>query len=219
VDINETDSKWTVNDEVIEFLGKTGLKSLKKYEASIESLFIIIIRHCVYDKNIICIEELRDQLQKMGILEHMQTNFELYEYLLCGKASEVEAETVIKLFDQTSLSVEGSNDGSSERDTIFYLNQFLRKCGNHEVVYNDHVVTLEMVLEFLTGGNFIPFGGFWKKIDFDFYNAQFKTICNPLPKSSTCNLIFTCPRNSPKYQSFENVMKLVVMECKDFGQI
>jgi hypothetical protein len=113
VNIIKTDPKWTVNDEVIEFLSKTGLKSLKKYEASIESLFIIIIRHCVYDKNIICVEELRDQLQKMGILEHMQTNFELYEYLLCGKASEVETETVIKLFDQTSLSVEGSNDGSS----------------------------------------------------------------------------------------------------------
>ena len=31
-----------------------------------------------------------------------------------------------------------------------------------------------MVVEFLTGGNFIPFGGFWKKIDLIFIMHNLK---------------------------------------------
>ena len=221
VKLIKSDTNWSINDEVIEFLGTISVRSLRRYEANPDSLIITIIRHCVYDKNIVCVEELRAQFHKMSILEHMQNNFELYEYILCGNSTSIDSETLIGLFDKSTLSIDGSNDGVNERNTIFYLNRFLRKCEQGEVLYNNILVTLQCVLEFLTGGNFIPFGGFFKQIEFDFYNAQFKLVgsCNPLPKSSTCNLIFFCPRNAPKYQSFENVMKLVVMECKEFGQV
>ena len=149
----------------------------------------------------------------------MKDNFEVYSQILCNSTNlKLDAETLISMFSKASLSIEGSMNGAQERSSVFYLNKFLRKCEQDEVIYNDVVVSLETVLEFLTGGNFIPFGGFFKKIDLDFNNAVFKSPgCNPLPTSSTCNLILFLPRNFPNYLSFENIFKLIVMERKEFG--
>ena len=54
-----------------------------------DSLIITIIRHCVNDKNKVCVGELRDQFHKMSILKHIQNTFEPCEYILCAN-SEIQ---------------------------------------------------------------------------------------------------------------------------------
>ena len=77
-------------------------------------------------------------------------------------------------------------------------------------------------MEYFTGGNYVPFGGFDNKIKVAFYTANFTSgdksvICDKLPSVKTCNLTFNCPRNFPSYNQLEKTMAFCILECKQFG--
>lgn len=223
IDCIRQDEKWPNNDLVLDCLSSLGIRNIKKYETNKSGLIQLIIKHNVYDKNISCIQQFRETLSSIGVLEHAKQHFDLWSSILCEvNNNKVDAEKFINLFDTTKIKQQ-TNEGSKEQDTIYYLNKFVRNCENGDVNYNGETVKLEDIVEFLTGGDFVPIGGFDKKIEFSFYDARWKqyvtydAICDPLPKAQTCGLIFTCPRNCPKYSYFEKVMAFVVMECKEFG--
>jgi hypothetical protein len=59
-------------------------------------------------------------------------------------------------------------NGTHEISTVFYLNKFLRKCEQDEVKYNDAIVSLETVLEFLTVETSFHLGFFSKRLILSF---------------------------------------------------
>ena len=90
------------------------------------------------------------------------------------------------------------------------------------VRYNDRIICLRDVLEYLTGGDYIPFGGL-DKIKVYFYNATFTphsekaVFCNKLPTVKTCSLTLNLPRNFQSYDDFQKTLSFCIFECKNFG--
>jgi hypothetical protein len=79
----------------------------------------------------------------------MKDNFEVYSQILCNSTNlKLDAETLISMYNKASLSIEGSMNGVQERSTVFYLNKFLRKCEQDEVIYNVLLFRLELFLSF-----------------------------------------------------------------------
>ncbi|XP_068751097.1 G2/M phase-specific E3 ubiquitin-protein ligase-like [Montipora capricornis] len=167
------------------------------------------------------LDQLKEGLAKVGVLEAITRDPDLFKPLFCWDSSlQVTTGYIRWLFDP-KLSEVGSNARSQEEDLLYNWEEYLKEIDDEgRARAADTEVTLEELFAFLTGSHSIPPMGFERPGSIVFIPLE-----NPkesrLPSVSTCIPQLSIPICNYILEDFDNFKKqinLAVLGSMEFGQ-
>ena len=117
---------WLKCEDVLDILSKMGLLNVRKYENKRSDLVKLIIRYLIVDTNTAAITEFRRTLQGIQVWDHIKHNMHVWKHIFCDKP-QLRSKDITNMFD-FQISSDGSNNWNKEKNTVFYLNKFVRNC-------------------------------------------------------------------------------------------
>ena len=119
-------TEWLKNEDVLDILSKMGLINVRKYENKRSDLIKIMIRYLIVDTNTAAISEFKRTLQVIKVWDHIKFNTGVWKHIFCDKP-QLKSKDITNMFDFQNSS-DGSNNWNKEKNTVFYLNKFVRNC-------------------------------------------------------------------------------------------
>ncbi|XP_077057358.1 G2/M phase-specific E3 ubiquitin-protein ligase-like [Siphateles boraxobius] len=149
------------------------------------------------------LDQFSEGLQTLGLLEEMQKYPALFYDMFVNEQRPLQAKDLCSLF-YVNFSPQGSNRRrAKENQTICYWRDWLIDVEEGET----DGVTLEMIMEFVTGASTVPPLGFPHRPEIEFLHQDRKIF----PEANTCLIILRLPIHT-EYEMFKTYMTEGIMQ-------
>ncbi|XP_077100303.1 uncharacterized protein LOC143751604 isoform X2 [Siphateles boraxobius] len=153
------------------------------------------------------LDQFAEGLQTLGLLEEMQKYPALFYDMFVNEQRPLQAKDLCSLF-YVNFSPQGSNRRAKENQNICYWRDWLIDVEEGET----DGVTLEMIMEFVTGASTVPPLGFPHRPEIEFLHQDRKIF----PEANTCLIILRLPIHT-EYEMFKTYMTEGIMQSPYFG--
>ncbi|XP_056099424.1 uncharacterized protein LOC130078001 isoform X3 [Rhinichthys klamathensis goyatoka] len=153
------------------------------------------------------LDQFSEGLQTLGLLEEMQKYPALFYDMFVNEQRPLQAKDLCSLF-YVNFSPQGSNRRAKENQTICYWRDWLIDVEEGET----DGVTLEMIMEFVTGASTVPPLGFPHRPEIEFLHQDRKIF----PEANTCLIILRLPIHT-EYEMFKTYMTEGIIQSPYFG--
>ncbi|XP_068744490.1 G2/M phase-specific E3 ubiquitin-protein ligase-like isoform X2 [Montipora capricornis] len=166
----------------------------------------IILRHVLIDSVRYLLEEFKNGLETIGVLDAMQKYPEKFRDLFTNEnVRPLDAQCVDLLFT-IQFDEQGSNARQKQELAVVFWRDYLQDCESKEAQ-----ATLEAVMVFATGADVPPILGFDTIPTISFTDGVF-------PTSNTCSAIIRLPTIHNTYDDFKEKMDFAILNSPSFGQ-
>ena len=161
------------------------------------------------------ISQFFDGMNEIGEFGNLvRANESVFSSFLSSKQKNLNLED-FKTTYNVRYSESGSNDKTKEDSTMYCFQLFLQDLEDEDGEVDE--LTLEDLLIFISGSDYIPPLGFEHAIEILFHD--FKGNTKRRPWASTCALTLNLPRGIEDPDYFKSFMKQSLVEGHGFGQV
>ncbi len=163
-----------------------------------------IAKWYVLGKNRPALEELKNGLAILGVLDALQKYPDAFKSVFCYKETTLSSQSFEQFF-QMKRSEVGSNHCIVESRVKMYWRDYLQDVEDKNVDSS-----FEEILAFSTGSSKVPPLGFIPKPSIEFLHAS----QSKFPQSNTCGCVLKLHTN---YETFKHDVDLALKNCQGFG--
>ena len=213
--IDDSQFQQAVREES-DFLIDCGISKINWTFSEKADLELVLCKSSVIYRTKAAIDQFVDGLETVGLLRYIKENPASFKEMFCYAKFPLTVASFRKLLT-VNYTEPGSNDDNKAREgeeaTVLWWEDFLDKLDQ-----SDPEGLLPQLLIFITGADNIPFLGFHKNIDIEFFDIDPRL--RRFPMTSTCGLRLKLPRGIPSYEEFEGLIIRAIKEgSHDFGKL
>ncbi|XP_028400989.1 G2/M phase-specific E3 ubiquitin-protein ligase-like [Dendronephthya gigantea] len=196
----------TQQDDFLDMLSACGYSARPSFGDK-DKLLSMVARYFVLDKPRSALEQFKEGLETLAILDAMKRYPEEFKGLFCFQATKLTAPFMQTLFS-IAYSPNGSNSRAKEELIVMHWRDFLQDCEAGEAR-----VSLEDVLIFATGAGVIPPCGFEPQTSATFWD-------DVRPRGNTCANTICLPtwptKESVSFEEFKDLFEDGILNSPGF---
>ncbi|KAJ8015882.1 hypothetical protein DPEC_G00001140 [Dallia pectoralis] len=199
--------------------GLAPVKSLRGRDTLVDS----IVSYYVYDRMQTAVNQFKEGLETLGVLEKLQSNAESFQNVFACGTKVLSVVDVTSLFS-CNYSIEGSNKRAEEEQAVCFWMDWLNDVAAGEAFIQPEedgeekvTLRLEDILVFVTGASQIPPFGFDPMPTISFLHPTvLGGTKKRFPEANTCAIILHLPIHE-SYEEFSKWMCSGIIQSPIFG--